>query len=56
MTNSQIETLNFYKNHGTIFNDIESKILLKNGNLKINTKTHTYIMGKRGGIIETKIK
>ena len=56
MTNSQIETLNWYKKHGTIFNDIESKILLKNGNFKIKTKTHIYIMGKKGGLINTQIR
>ncbi len=52
MTNSQIETLNWYKEHGSRLDNIESKILLPDGTLKITTNDRIFIMGKRGSLTE----
>lgn len=56
MNDTQIKTLNWYKEHSTKFNEIEFKITLKDGTLKIVTKTHVYIMGKRGGLTNIEIR
>ena len=56
MNNTQISKMNWHKENSTKFNEIEFKRTLKNGNLKIVTRTHIYIMGKRGELINTEIR
>ena len=56
MNDTQIKTLNWYKEYSSKFKNIEFKRTLKDGRLKIVTKTHIYIMGKKGGLINTKIR
>lgn len=56
MNDAQIKTLNWYKKNSTKFNEIEFKRTLKDGTLKIVTKTHIYIMDKRGGLTNTEIR
>ena len=56
MNDTQIETLNWYKQNSSKFKNIEFKRTLKDGTLKIVTKTHIYIMGKKGGLINTEIR
>lgn len=55
MNNTQIKTLNWYKENSTKFNEIEFKRTMKDGTLKIVTKTHVYIMGKKGGLTSENI-
>lgn len=56
MNDTQIKTLNWYKENSSKFDQIEQKITQKNGDLKITTKTHIYIMGKKGGLINVEIR
>ena len=50
MTKSQIKLMDWYKSHTDRFDDIEKEDHLPSGEIKIETKTHIYLVGIRGGL------
>lgn len=56
MTNSQQKTLDWYKKNSTWFDNIISEKMLPNKRYEVDTPTHTYEIGIRGGLHNTKIK
>ncbi len=56
MTKSQSKTLNWYKTNSTWFDEIISEKMLSDKRYEVDTKTHTYIIGIRGGLHTSKIK
>jgi len=56
MTKSQTQLIDWYKSHTNKFDDIEKQDLLPSGQIKIETKTNVYVVGKRGGLTNILIK
>jgi len=56
MTPSQIEIIDWYKSNSDWFDEIEKQDKLNSGEIRIETKTHIYLVGKRGGLTNTCIK